>query len=190
MKQHVNMMPEEYFVRDLTRRRVLRWVAFAVVVTAMIFALSYPMNARARRREAILGPLRENVASMEQWGERVALVTERLRVASGQQQAVDELLNEPFWNGFLSEVAAATGGELWITQLDTTSYLMDDGELETQVPLVTISGMAPSNFEVIRFLRRLSDSKHLQSVELQVSRAARTEEEDFKIEFTIQGIAR
>jgi hypothetical protein len=183
------MMPEEYFVTDLTRQRALKWMVFGGVVAAAVLAAAYPFNVRARQKTTILEPLRANVASMELWGERVAPVTERLRVASTHQEAANELLHQPFWNGFLSDVAAATGGELRITQLDTAKHLMGKDDLETEVYLVTISGMAPSNFEVIGFMRRLSSSEHLQSLELEVSRAQRTKDEGPGIEFIIQGIA-
>lgn len=192
MKQSVNMMPDEYFATVIVRKRIAAWVAIAVLAVVGSMALSYPATVRAKHKLSVLEPLRQNVASMEKWGERIPSVTTSLRAARTQQQAVSELLNEPFWNGLLADMAAATNGELCITQLDITKHVIDAGgkNKKTEIPVVTISGMAPGNAEVIQFMQRLSGSEHLKSLELEASRASsKGREEGLTLEFTIQGVA-
>jgi hypothetical protein len=184
------MLPEEYFVADLRRQRILRWAVFGGVVLAGVLAAAYPVSMRAREKENVLVPLRASVANQENLIRQSAPgVIEAMRGASTRQLAARELLKQPYWNEFLSDVATAAGDEIKLTELEIDKHVMGDDEARTEVYVVNISGEAPSGGALSGFMRRLSGSDHVHSLEFEVSSEDDTTNGSSKaVSFSIQGI--
>ncbi|MFC1736052.1 PilN domain-containing protein [Candidatus Hydrogenedentota bacterium] len=190
MNRQIDMIPEEHFESRLIRQRFMKWLALSITVSAAVLPLGLLTRMNAAKLERSVTPLRESVVSMQGWAGKVAPLADKLQTALGQQSAVKGLLNEPNWCGLFSDVSRAVDKELWLTDLNVrkeTRSKEDSGDENREVMLINMSGIAPSNFEVLEFMRRLSESNHLGRLDLKISKMPRFSEDNPSVEFEVRG---
>jgi len=207
MTQKVDLLPEEYSFNRIVRMRVVLWFLIILCSGLLTLLLGEYLNTKAQALEDSIVPLREQVASLQGWGERVVPLATQLGVALERRVVVNELLAEPSWSELLSDVAGATGGRLWLTEFEikketTTTEQEQEAfqevvgelfgtqptEIEHVTTVIVIKGVAPSNFDVIFFITRLSKSSFLSELRLEVSRMPSLTEDYAAVEFEIRGV--
>ncbi len=192
MSRQIDLIPEAYTVGYLVRRRALQWAVVAAVAVAIVIGASLVIRKNAGELDRDMVGLRQNVEMMEGWEQNLRELAANLSRTLERQETVNALTGEPYWCGALSDIARATGGDLWITSLSVTqeATVQDKAPEETDaIARVIISGIAASNVEVIRFLRALEESEHLRELELQESAMPGAAGGEVSVEFRVQGTA-
>lgn len=190
MSKQIDLIPEAYAVGYLVRRRALQWAVVAAVAVVIVIGVSLVIRKNAADLERGMVGLRQDVAMMEGWEQNLKELAANLSETLERQETAKSLMGEPYWCGALCDIARATGGTLWLTDLSVTQHTMAPDETGEEAGIVTrviISGIAPSNVEVIRFLRALEESEHLLELELQESTMPGAEGGEVSVEFRVQG---
>jgi Tfp pilus assembly protein PilN len=186
----IDLTPKEYRMGRKVKRRVAAWAAIAVTVSFAVFLTSASFQYRARELEAQVQPMRERVETMGAWSAKLVPLASQLETARNRRLIVDRLLKEPKWSALFSDIAAAAEGDLWLTgaRVWKESVTDEESEQETEVILLALSGSASSDFEVIRFMTKLSESGHLSSLKLEHSRTREDDAAGFIVGFELQAL--
>ena len=185
MSKQIDLLPDEYYLRQRVTQRILLWLAVAGAVTGAVILSSINFQRQAAKMEyGSLVPLRSSVASMGYWNDLLAPLAAELETTQQRQVVVNELLKEPRWNGLFSDLAAAADDQLRITNCRIKKERLKpktpeknakkkdpDQEVKFQHTLF-LAGSAPSNFSIIRFMTKLSGSENLSNLVLEESTLA------------------
>lgn len=198
MSRQIDLIPEAYAVGYLVRQRAVRWAVVAAVTVVIVIGVSLGIRRHAANLNKEMAGLRQKVAMMAGWPQNLRDLVGELSGTLERQETVKLLLGEPYWCGVLCDIGAATGGVLWLTDLSVRRELItsdeaggrgDDDIVSETVAHVAISGVAPSNVEVIRFLRALEESEFLFDLELQESTMPGALGGEVSVEFRVRGKA-
>ena len=189
MSHRVELIPEEDMLRQVTRKRLASWAAIAAASVFAVLMLTVSYNGRVRALSASVDPLREQVVVMEK---RESLLAPRVRdfqAARQRGEVVRELLQEPSWSELLSDLAAASGEDLWLTRFSVSrDTVTDEAGSERAIALMSMSGMASSSSDLMVFMKQFSGSKHVDELGLERSSTAHDENDEGIVEFEISGI--
>lgn len=192
MNKRIELLPESYLLRQMIRARSKQWAIVAAVAVLVTLVVALSVYVPASSLQMSLVPLRQKVASAEGWEATLAGLAVEVRSALERRRVVDALVHEPHWCGLLSDVASATSRRLWLTGFDvsTESVESEDEALPGGTrTVISISGKASSNDDVIRFVRILSRSDHIEDVELSESKMPGVTGGEVQVQFRIQGTA-
>ena len=179
---NVDLLPGEYKASQRTRKRIMGWTAIAFAAGIAVFVTATPLGLKAIKLESQVAPLRERVVTMESWVNELVPMAAKLESARKQQIVVNRLLNEPSWSHIFSDLAAAIDGNLWlgsarifrdtVTGETVTEETASEGStpVEQQAFFLRISGAAKTNFDIIRFMTKFSESKYIASIDLEMSK--------------------
>ena len=193
MSRNVDLLPPRHFTGQLIKQRAIMWLFVAGASVVAVGGVSLWIHWKASELESKIVPLRQNVAASSMLGELVAPLATKLEAALGSQAVVKKLLDEPFWNGVLSDIGSATEGKLYITRFDIwrEDELIDaESDQKREVAKLRLSGEAPSNFEVVEFMRNLALSHHLAELDLVSSDMSDISDRRRMGQFEIVGVAR
>ena len=170
MNHTVDLIPEDTRRRRAVFRRILYWLAITAIVSAGSLGVGVSKWVRAGEFEAQLQPLRERVAAMEGWDQKIAPLAEQLKTAQERHRIVGRLIEEPFWSGLLSDVADASGEGVLLGQVSISREITAEKDKPSQeVTRLAMSGVAPSNADLLNLLSKLEASKSVKSVSLERS---------------------
>jgi hypothetical protein len=200
MKSSVDLIPREVRAEQTVHKRILGWIAVGVAVVVAVLLVASSLWVRLGKLDAQVRPLRERVAAMEGWDQKMAPLADRLQSARQRQKIVGRLLKEPFWSGLLSDLSVAAGEKLLLGQVTITKELVNKepvankepdakDKLQSEIYKVLISGIAPSNGELMSFMTQLGSSKNIKSISLEQSRVSQEKEKQGMVTFEIHGVA-
>ena len=189
MNRDVELLPDEFFVRAMYKKRAVMWVLVSIALVGAVCLVAYLQAGMVTRLERENAPLRQSVDSLKGMGDQVASLAKGLEVTAGRQRALEDILKKPEWSALIREVAQATDGELWLTELTIIELSSDESRGGAITSSIVMRGVAPSNLEVSRFMRRLSASGHLEELQLDSSHRPRSQDGSSKVEFGISGTA-
>jgi Fimbrial assembly protein (PilN) len=189
MNHRIELIPEEVILGQVTRKRLAAWAAVAGAVVVAVLLLAFSYQAKARAMDASVDPLRERVEAMENWELLLSPKALEFQAARLRRDVVRELLQEPSWSELLSDLAATSGDNLWVTQFSALKgSLADEEGAEREITLMTISGMTSSSSDLMAFMTAFSGSKHVAELGLEGSSAARGAGGEEMVGFEISGI--
>jgi len=193
MIERVDLMPAEFLTGQVIHRRLLNWLAIGVATVGAAILVTVSFQKQVRDMETRIVPLRRNVESLAGLETRAAALAEKLESELERHGVVERLLYEPSWCGFFRDLAGAADGIVRIKDLVISSR-RGGGEVEANQPSgaadIRITGQALSNLDVIRFIRKLSDSQHVVRLELQETKMPNVAGEASSIEFELRAVAR
>lgn len=166
----IDLIPEDTRRERAVFRRTVCWVAIAAAVAVAVSSVGTSMWIRTGKLDAQLEPLRTRVAAMEGWEQKVTPLMDKLKSAQQRNAAVGRLLDEPFWSGLLSDIAGASGENVLLGQITISKEIVNEkGKPSQELVHLAMSGVAPSNPELLGLLSKLESSKNIKSVSLERS---------------------
>jgi len=186
MTHTVDLVPDNHRVSQAVWKHSVVWVVVGAVAVFAVVLITFALWFRIARLEETVTPLRERVASMRPWENRVGPLTRGLQAAYEKNQVVGRLLVKPFCSELLSDLAQATSDQLWLTQVDITPQSRTEEEQKREVFVMSITGASTSDLELIRFMTALTQSEHVSGLDLEMSRAAKSGEGVAVVEFGLR----
>lgn len=191
MTQKIDFIPAEYEQARKRRDRLFRGVALGFTISGIVFILATSIRLQVVQANTKVEPLREQVASMRQWQERVGMLSEDLRGSIEHQAALDRLTQGANWVDFLDAMSDASNDRVWITdcRLTREEEKLEDG-VSRSTSRLALSGVATSDVEVIELMAALSASPYVEDIRLETSRTSSARETLGMIEFAMAGTLR
>ena len=197
MNQQVDLLPGGYRTRDVLRERSLHWLAIGALLVLTIALAAFVLRWEAAKLDVKVKRLRTNITMMQSWEQMVLPLAGQLEDAQNQRRVVNALLSEPSWAGLLRDVAQAAEGDLRLVSLRAqrleSGAAATDGRREAPRTVLGLVGRAASNETVVRFVKALGESPHLEDVTLVRSHRATEQDESgpvllaFDIEAVLAG---
>lgn len=168
MKQEIDLIPKEKHISRSMAKRAIAWVIVCASVLGGVSLMGAYMQREVLRLDSGVTPLRDQVSALEEWDQSLAPLADSLSTAFARQAIANELLNEPFWSGLLADLTFAARETLWLNRFTLTKNKVTTPDGAThEVTSIVIAGIASSDRELMRFMTRFSQSKHLASLTLE-----------------------
>lgn len=171
MQSEVDLLPQEYRERWRTRNRIVIWLLLAVFMTGLMTLGGASIYWRQVGARAAIADLRARVVDMRPWAMKANAAISELEELQRAREMVKVTRSPVQWEHFLADLSHAVSDDIRLADL-RLSVAPADLSREDVAGVVSLSGVASNDLEVLRLIRALEASPTVLELELEMSAIA------------------
>jgi Tfp pilus assembly protein PilN len=172
MIKQIDLLPMSYMIGNAIRQKTRKWGFVVAACAVLILGVSAYIRMSTTALEVELLPIKEKIGLGPVREMEMAQLAVELKEILGQKAAMESLGTDPFWCGLFGDIAHCTSEDMWLASIDIAKMDTGSDDLEPGqgASIVSITGYAGTNEDILAFYRALKNSAYTREVKLEEAR--------------------